>query len=138
MTDSEEAQKLGFDTYILIRSKDSKSAPSLCRVDDKFPDNGIKIGCRDSSPSPLSWTSSSLSAVQVVEGKMKRDVLRSQKVVLCQVEDHRHRWFEVAVLDDRLNYPFGNHLVGLRSFPCKSLKEAKRKFASLKRKANRG
>ena len=72
-----------------------------------------------------------MTATQIIEGKTTKKVMRSQKLVLCKVEDDKRIWFEVAGLGDDLSYPFDSKLIGIRVFPFGSYREAKAQFVSL-------
>ena len=99
-------------------------------MESHFIKNDIRLG-RTKQRCPSTWEEGSLTATQIVEGKTSKKVMRSQKLILCKVEDDRRIWFEVAGLRDDLTYPFDSKLIGIRVFPFNTFKEAKAKFVSL-------
>ena len=127
---AKSAQIIGHK-YYAIKRRNSDILPCLnSGIDGRFPKNTIRLkGTTHECPS--TWTAGSLTATQIIEGKTSQKVMRSQKLVLCEVEDDKRIWFEVAVLFDDLSYPFDSQLVGIRAFPFESYKEAKAQFLSL-------
>lgn len=124
---AKDGQKLGFDTYLLAPSKSSNSTPILCGIGGDFLDHYFLLD-GEITEVPLQWSQNGLSAIQIVEGKISKKMMRSQKLVLCQVEDSRRKWFEVSVLNDDLSYPFNACMLGLRCWAFTDYTLAKRQF----------
>lgn len=125
-----DGQIVAFDSYIQTPKKTSNFAPCLCGSEGGFLENTIRLGRQDFNV-PLQWSKDGFTATQIVEGKISKKVMRSQKLVLCQVEDDRRRWFEVSGLMSDLSYPFDASLLGIRVFAFDAYKEAKAQFNSL-------
>lgn len=127
---AKNAQIVGYESYAIK----SRNSDIFTRIDSglggRFAANDIRLG-RTNHKCPTIWEEGSLTSTQVIEGKTNKKVMRSQKLVICKVEDDQRIWFEVAALRDDLTYPFDNQLIGIRSFPFGSYKEAKAKFVSL-------
>ena len=68
-------------------------------MEGHFIKNDIRLG-RTKQRCPSTWEEGSLTATQIIEGKTSKKVMRSQKLILCKVEDDRRIWFEVAGLRD--------------------------------------
>ena len=124
------AQIVGYESYAL-KSRNSDILPRIdTGVGGHFPKNTIRLR-RTDHKCPSAWKDGNITARQIIEGKTNKKVMRSQKLVICKVEDDRRIWFEVAGLSDDLTYPLEPHLVGIRVFPFETYKEAKAKFVSL-------
>ena len=124
------AQIVGYESYAL-KSRNSDILPRInSGIDGHFPKNTIRLR-RTDHKCPSTWKQDSVTATQIIEGKTNKKFLRSQKLVICKVEDDRRIWFEVAGLREDLTYPFDLHLIGVRVFPFESYKEAKAQFVSL-------
>lgn len=134
---AKDGQKLGFDTYLLTPSKSANSAPILCGTGDDFLDHYI-LNDGEITEVPLQWSQGELTATQIVEGKIAKKMMRSQKLVLCQVEDGKRKWFEVTVLNDDLSYPFEACKLALKCWAFTTYPEAKKRFKGLIQKARRG
>jgi hypothetical protein len=80
---------------------------------------------------PLQWSDGHLIATQIVEGKIARKVMRSQKLVLCQVEDESKVWFEVTTLNGDLTYPFNACMIGLICWAFTNYPAAKKQYNKL-------
>jgi hypothetical protein len=129
-------QNLGFDTYILAHPKHASLSRCLCGFEGRPSDNVIQLK-DDYSEVPLHWAEGDLNATQIVQGKRKRKVMRSYKLVLCQVEDPRSKWFEVTVLNDDLSYPFDACMLGLKCWAFTDYAKAKKQFNKLISKARK-
>ena len=129
-------QNLGFDTYILAHPKHASLSRCLCGFEGRPSDNVIQLK-DDYSEVPLHWAEGDLTATQIVQGKRKRKVMRSYKLVLCQVEDPRSKWFEVTVLNDDLSYPFDACMLGLKCWAFTDYAKAKKQFNQLISKARK-
>ena len=124
------AQIVGYQSYA-IKSRDSDILPLIdSGIDGRFPKNTIRLR-RTDHKCPTIWEEGSITATQIIEGKTSKKVMRSQKLVICKVEDDKRIWFEVAGLRDDLTYPFDSQLVGIRVFSFESYREAKAQFISL-------
>ena len=121
------SQKVDFDTYLLAPPKTAKTPHCLSTLGGDFSHNHILID-RTFYKVPGQWSYDDLTATQIVEGKIKREVMRSGWLVLCSVEDASRRWFEVATLLDDLIYPFGEHYLGLRTHAFHDYPSAKKQF----------
>ena len=122
-----KAQEVGFDTYTLAHPKRASLSRCLCDTESGRIENVIQLG-NEYIEVPLKWVEGKYTAVQIIQGKRNLEVMRSQKLVLCEVEDELNRWFEVAVLQDDLSYPFGCELIGLETFVYADYPSAKRRF----------
>ena len=131
------AQIVGHESYAIK----TRNSDIFTRLDSGakggFPKNDIRIK-RTDYKCPSSWKQGGVTATQIIEGKTRKKVMRSQKLVICKVEDNRRIWFEVAGLNDDLTYPFDSQLIGIRVFPFETYKEAKAQFVSLVNWAKRG
>jgi hypothetical protein len=127
---AQNAQIVGYQHYA-IKNRNSNILSRIdSDIDGHFRDNDIRIrGTNHECPSI--WKEGPVTATQIIEGKTSRKVMRSQKLVLCLVENEHRIWFEVAGLSDDLTYPLEPHLVGIRVFPFEAYKEAKAQFVSL-------
>lgn len=124
------AQIVGYKSYA-IKGRNSDILPPInSGIDGHFPKNTIRLRSTDHK-CPSSWEEGTLTATQIIEGKTNKKVMRSQKLVICKVENDRRIWFEVAGLRDDLTYPFDSQLIGVRVFPFETYKEAKAQFVSL-------
>jgi len=129
-------QNLGFNAYTLAHPKHASLSQCLCGFEDRPSDNAIQLK-DDYSKVPLHWAEGDLTATQIVQGKRKRKVMRSYKLVLCQVEDPRSKWFEVTVLNDDLSYPFDACMLGLKCWAFTDYAKAKKQFNQLISKARK-
>lgn len=129
--------KARFGTYLLGPRKSAKTGHCLSVLGACFDDDPILLGDRLIQV-PTQWSWGDLTATQIVEGKRKPKVMRSQRLVLCCVEDKSRRWFEVAVLNKDLSYPSDPHLVGLSFFPFADYAAARRQFNLFTSKARKG
>ena len=127
---AKSAQIMGHKSYAIKSRNSDILAPLDSGMDGRFPKNSIRLR-RTDHKCPSTWTEGSLTATQIIEGKTTKKVMRSQKLVLCKVEDDKRIWFEVAGLGDDLSYPFDSKLIGIRVFPFGSYREAKAQFVSL-------
>lgn len=134
---AKDGQKLAFDTYLLAPRKSGNSALCLCGIESHFLENVIRLG-KLTIEVPFQWSDGHFTATQIVEGKIARKIMRSQKTVLCQVEDDRRKWFEVAVLGDDLDYPFGSHYLNAKCLPFNTYAEAATYFKAAVNKAKKG
>jgi hypothetical protein len=124
------AQIVGYESYAL-KSRNSDILPRIdTGVGGHFLSNTIRLR-RTDHKCPSIWEEGNITATQIIEGKTNKKLMRSQKLVICKVEDDRRIWFEVAGLRNDLTYPFDSQLVGIRVFPFETYKEAKAKFISL-------
>ena len=121
------SQKVGFDTYLLAPQRTAKTPHCLSVLGGDFSHNNILID-RTIYKVPGQWSCDGLTATQIVEGKIKREVMRSVWLVLCSVEDTSRRWFEVAALLNDLSYPFGEHYLGVRTHAFEDYPSAKKQF----------
>ena len=122
-------QNLGFDTYILAHPKHASLSRCLCGSKGAHPAGCIRLS-EGLYEVPLQWSEGKYTATQIVEGKRKHEIMRTQKMVLCQVEDDTNRWFEVAVLNNDLSYPFDCELIGLQAFQYLDYPSARRRYKS--------
>jgi hypothetical protein len=134
---AKDGQKLAFDTYLLAPSKSANSAPILCGIGGDFSHLSILID-GEITEVPLQWSQGELTATQIVEGKIAKKIMHSQKIVLCQVEDRERKWFEVTTLNDDLTYPFEACKLALKFWAFETYPEAKKQFKGLIQKARRG
>lgn len=132
-----KAQEVGFDTYTLAHPKRASLSRCLCDAESGRIGNVIQLG-NEYIEVPLIWVEGKYTAVQIIQGKRKLEVMRSQKLVLCEVEDELNRWFEVALLQDDLSYPFGCELIGLETFVYSNYPSAKRRFKAEIAKLRKG
>jgi hypothetical protein len=124
------AQIVGYESYAL-KSRNSDLLPRInSGIDGHFPNNDIRLR-RTDHKCPTIWEEGTLTATQIIEGKTNKKMMRSQKLVICKVEDNKRIWFEVAGLLEDLTYPFDSELINVRVFPFETYKEAKAKFVSL-------
>ena len=127
---AQNAQIVGYQHYA-IKNRNSDILSRIdSEIDGHFRDNDIRTRSTNHK-CPSIWKEGTVTATQIIEGKTSKKVMRSQKLVLCLVENEHRIWFEVAGLSDDLAYPFEPHLVGIRAFPFGTYKEAKAKFVSL-------
>lgn len=129
---SKNGQKLGFDTYVSFNPKHASATRCLCDSEGGQLPNDILLGGQFFNV-PLHWSDNKTTATQIVLGKRKRKVMRSHLLVLCQVEDVKNKWFEVAVLNKDLSYPFSASVIGMSCWPFLNYAEAKRQFQRLLR-----
>ena len=122
-----DVEKQESDTFLLPTSKRGKRDLCLCGLSGGFLKNSIVLNSRIQKV-PTQWTEGNLTATQLVEGKIKKKVLRKGLVVLVQVEDENRKWFEVTRLRQDLSYPFTEALIGIRTHCFHTLKEARKHF----------
>jgi len=124
------AQIVGYQHYA-IKSRNSDILSRIdSEIDGHFRRNDIRIQSTNHK-CPSIWKEGTVTATQIIEGKTSKKVMRSQKLVLCLVENDHRIWFEVAGLRADLTYPFDSKLIGIRVFPFETYKEAKAQFVSL-------
>lgn len=131
-----DGQKVGFDTYVSICRKHPNFAHCLCSVEDGFVDNYILIN-GEFAEVPLQWSEGDVTATQTVEGKISKDMMRSQKLVLCKLEERGKSWFEVTVLNDDLTYPFNAYMLGLKCWAFADYIAARKKYNALIREVRK-